>query len=232
VDEPAWAALENSWRAVGLPEARWLETAGRLRRYRDLIAEHNEAAGLMGPSGLGDFPLKHVADSLSLLAVWPPPGPIRLADVGAGAGLPGVVLALALPELHLTAIETNGRKASFLARAAEELGLSGRAEVVCRQVREVDEDPEYRAGFDLVTARAFAPADRCIRHTRHLLGPEGALVLYKTPGGVAREISAARREAGRFGLAVKTSRTIRLPGETGTRQFLRVTRPRSESAEG
>ena len=181
----------------------------------------------MGRVSEEDFHRKHVADSLTLLNVCGGllAGPVELADVGSGAGLPGIVLAVALPELRLVAVESNRRKAAFVALAAGELGLAGRVRAVARRSRELGADPAYRGRFGVVTARAVATADKVIRDTRHLLAPGGSLVLYKTPATVTREIPLARREAFKHGLSVEASDRVVLPGGAGTRQFLRITRP-------
>ncbi len=181
----------------------------------------------MGRVSEEDFHRKHLADSLALLTVWGGllAGPVELADVGSGAGLPGIVLAVALPELRLVAIESNRKKADFVALAARELHLADRVQVVARRSRELAGDPSYRGRFGVVTARAVAAADKLIRDTRRLLAPGGSLVLYKTPDAVTEEMPLARREAGKHGLGVETSDPVALPGGAGTRQFLRITRP-------
>ncbi len=186
----------------------------------------------MGDVSPADFYLKHVADSLAVLPAWPGvfTGKIRLADVGCGAGLPGIVLAVALPELHLTAIESTQRKAAFVELAAAELGLAGRVEVVTRRSRELAHNEQYRSRFDVVTARAVGPAEKIIRENRQLLARTcrersrtgGSLVLYKTPAAVADELPLAQREAGKHKMAIETSGEIALPARAGTRQFIRI----------
>ena len=216
--------LHGFWRACGLPERAWPGAIGLYRKYWHLIGARNAAAGLMGNVSGEDFCLKHVADSLAVLPAWPEllAGSRRLADVGCGAGLPGIVLAVALPHLHLTAIESDRKKAAFVAAAVEELGLAGRAEVVPRRGRELGHDERFRGRFDTVTARAVAPADKLIRDCRLLIAPGGSALLYKTPAGVAGELAGCRREARKHKLTVQTSAVIDLPGGAGRRQFLRV----------
>jgi len=219
--------LHGFWRGCGLPERAWAGALGLYRKYWHLIEAGNAAAGLMGKVSGEDFCLKHVADSLAVLPAWPEllARSRRLADVGCGAGLPGIVLAVALPHLHLTAIESDRKKAAFVAAAIEELHLAGRAEVVARRSRELGHDERFRGRFDAVTARAVAPAERLIRDCRLLVAPGGSALFYKTPAGVAGELAGCRREARKHKLTIETSAVIDLPGGTGRRQFLRVQAP-------
>jgi len=218
--------LRRFWESCHLDAAGWADAADRFERYRRLILAHKDRAGLMGRVSEEDFHLKHLADSLAVLAVWPdlPAGAAELADVGCGAGLPGIVLAVAIPELRVTAIESNRAKADFVAMAAAELHLADRVEVVARRSRELAGDARYAGRFGVVVARAVAAADKVTRDTRRLLAPGGSIVLYKTPAAVAEEMPLAAREAGKYGLSVEASDPVALPGGAGTRQFLRITR--------
>jgi len=216
--------LRGFWIACGLPAEAWPAAIERFLRHRQLVERHSARAGLMGPAGVGGFLLKHVADSLAALKVYPEllRGPTRLADVGSGAGLPGLALAIALPGLNLTAIESNHRKADFIQLAAEALGLTDRVDVVCGRSRGLAADERFAGRFALVAARAVAPAGRLIRECRGLIAPGGSALFYKTPAAVAEELPAASREAGRRGLTVEASDIIDLPAGAGTRQFIRV----------
>ena len=215
------------WVSVGLAEQAWPQAIRTYERHWALIQAHQAEAALTGNVSAEDFYLKHVADSLTLLAAFPRllDGPAALADVGCGAGLPGLVLAVALPLLQLTAVESNRRKARFVERAAAELGLAGRVDVVARRSREIQHQPTYRARFHVVTARAVAPCEKLIRECRLLLAPGGSAVFYKTPAAVAAELPLARREAGKHKLSIEVSPVIELPGGAGTRRFVRLARP-------
>ncbi len=224
--------LHQFWISCGLSEDAWAEAIQRYERYYHLILDHNRANGLMGQITREDFHFKHIADSLAVLLVYPEllvpskiegfAGPVRLADVGCGAGLPGIVLAIALPHLQLTAIESNHKKADFVKLSSSELGLENRVKVVARRSREIARDEQYRDRFDVVTARAVAPADKTIRENRLLLAPDSSLILYKTPTAIADELPLARREADKHKLTVETSDVISLPAEAGQRQFIRI----------
>ena len=237
MSQDAKEALRHFWNACGLPETAWPEALERYQRYWGLIQTHNEPAGLMGRVSPEDFYLKHLVDSLSILAAYPglidrgpqtrgiafgDPAPCRLVDVGSGAGLPGIVLAVALPQLQLAAVESNHKKSRFVATAIESLGLAARAAVINRRSRDLGHDRNFAGQFDVVTARAVASADKLIRDCRLLLAAGGSAILYKTPAAVAEEFPLARREAAKHKLTVETSAVIDLPAGAGTRQFIRI----------
>lgn len=115
----------------------------------------------------------------------------RLVDVGSGGGLPGLPLKIARPELEVTLVESDGRKAAFLVRACAELGLAG-VEVVNLRAEDAGRSALYREAFDVAVARALAPmpvlAELCLPFVR--VG--GRLLAQKTEsedvGGAARAI--------------------------------------------
>jgi len=220
-------ALDAFWSSCGLPADAWPAAKDAYERYERLIDVHNAAARLMGPGTEGDFSLKHVADCLAVLRAWPDlfAGDMELADVGCGAGLPGIVLAVALPQVRLTAIESNRRKADFVRDAADALGLGDRVQVVARRSRELGYQDAYRGRFPVVTARAVGRAEKVIRDTRLLIAPGGSAILYKTPAAIAEEWPLAAREAGKHKLALDLSDVVALPTDAGTRQLVRVRAP-------
>jgi 16S rRNA (guanine527-N7)-methyltransferase len=117
----------------------------------------------------------HVADSLAGLEVEGLRSAVRIADLGAGAGFPGLVLAAARPEADVALLESVGRKCAFLDRAAAAIGLDN-AEVVCSRVE------EWRDGLsvcDAVTVRAVAPLNVVAEYAAPLLRVGGVLVAWK-----------------------------------------------------
>lgn len=118
---------------------------------------------------------EHVADALVALRLDAVVRARRLADLGSGAGFPGLVLAAALPEAHVCLVESNVRKCEFLELAIREMGL--------RNARVVPERVEaWQAGLrrcDLVTARAVAPLNVLVEYAAPLLLARGALVAWK-----------------------------------------------------
>ena len=128
----------------------------------------------------------HVLDSLALL---PHLGAAtRVLDVGTGAGLPGIVLAIAAPELKITMLDSLQKKTTFVQQAINELGLKN-ASVICERV----ENFRPTESFDVVTSRAFAELGDFVNGAGHLVAPEGRLIAMK---GVHPHDEIARLPAG------------------------------------
>lgn len=105
----------------------------------------------------------------------------RVVDVGSGAGLPGLPLKIARPELELTLIEADQGKAAFLVHACATLGLAG-VEVVARRAEEAGHDPRLRESFDAAVARALAPLPVLVELCLPLVRVGGRLLAQKTEG--------------------------------------------------
>jgi 16S rRNA (guanine527-N7)-methyltransferase len=119
---------------------------------------------------------RHVADSLTGLLVPDLREAGAIADLGSGAGFPGLVLALALPGARVALVESVGRKAAFLERAAQDLGLGPRVTVVAARA---EGWPEGLGACDAVTARALAPLGVLLEYAAPLLRERGVLVAWK-----------------------------------------------------
>ena len=153
-------------------------------RYVGLLATAGVERGLIGPREAPRLWERHLLNCAVLGEVMPPSASV--ADVGSGAGLPGVVLAIARPDLRVTLVEPLLRRTRFLDEVVEDLGLQDTVEVVRGRAEEL-------AGtrtFDVVTARAVAPLERLARWCLPLVDPHGELVAMK--GASARaEVEAA-----------------------------------------
>jgi 16S rRNA (guanine527-N7)-methyltransferase len=172
--DPRWAAqLATGLRALGLD----LDEAQQdcLLRYLALLVKWNRAYNLTAVRDPAEMVSRQLLDSLSILP-WVR-GP-RVLDVGSGAGLPGIPLAIARPGWALTLLDSNGKKTRFLTQVCLELGL---ANVVVVQARAEQYRPADQRGFDTVTARAFASLAQLLALTRHLLAPGGRWVAMKGP---------------------------------------------------
>jgi 16S rRNA (guanine527-N7)-methyltransferase len=145
----------------------------------------------------------HVADSLSGLDLAVVRGARRIADLGAGAGFPGLVLALALPEAEVALVESVGRKCAFMERAIEAGGVAN-ARVVCARAEEWGEGI---GAHDLVVARALAPLAVIEEYAAPLLAIGGALVAWKGARDAEEEADAAAA-AGELGLELLEVRKV------------------------
>jgi 16S rRNA (guanine527-N7)-methyltransferase len=133
----------------------------------------------------------HVADSLSGLEIEQVRNARRVADLGAGAGFPGLILAAVLPETSVTLVESAGRKCAWVERAIETMGLKNAAVVNAR----AEEWPAGLGAHDLVTARALASLSVLVEYAAPLLGEGGSLVAWKGRRDAAEEADGAAAAA-------------------------------------
>ncbi|MEA2153889.1 MAG: rRNA (guanine527-N7)-methyltransferase [Solirubrobacteraceae bacterium] len=133
----------------------------------------------------------HVADALVGLELQAVRSARRIADLGSGAGFPGLVLAAALPEAEVALVESSSRKCAFLDRAIARMGLANAA-VVCERAESWGAGTAAR---DLVTARAVAPLNVLVEYAAPLLAPGGALVAWKGRRDEGEEADAAAAAA-------------------------------------
>jgi 16S rRNA (guanine527-N7)-methyltransferase len=144
------------------------------QRYAELLADPGVEWGLVGPHEIDRIWERHLVNC-GVVAELLEPGE-RVADIGSGAGLPGLALAIAKPGLRVVLIESMLRRTEFLRMAVAELGLD--AEVV--RGRAEDSAVRRTAGdFDAVTSRAVATLDKVTRWSLPLLRPDGRMVAIK-----------------------------------------------------
>ena len=148
-----------------------------LARYEELVGSWGARVDLVAPGDLSRFRRRHVDDSLRLLPLLRslPPGPC--VDVGSGAGLPGIPLALAEPGRAWRLLEPRAKRAAFLEEVVRELGLA-MCEVVARTAEEAAADPALRGAHALGTARALAPPPRALRLVLPLIAATGVAVAF------------------------------------------------------
>ncbi len=144
-------------------------TIEQLLDYVDLLLLWNAAYNLTAVRDAGEMVTRHLLDSL---AVLPHVTGSTLADLGTGAGIPGIPLALAKPELEVHLVDSNGKKARFLREAVRNLKLSRTRVEECRV--EV-----VKGEFDCITARAFATLADMLTLGGHLLAPSGRWLALK-----------------------------------------------------
>jgi 16S rRNA (guanine527-N7)-methyltransferase len=156
-----------------------------LERYRDLLVEWNDKINLVGASTLDAFWSRHAWDSAQLLPLAPE---ARVwADLGAGAGLPGVVLAIlgkGAPGFHVHLVESMAKRCRFLREVVEELALSATVHNARAE--------ELTLAVDIVTARACAPLHRLLGYAKPFLD-RGATGLFLKGQDVASELEEATR---------------------------------------
>lgn len=168
MDKDPQARLEAGLAALRLDAA----LAAPLGAYLDLLARWNRSYNLTAIRDPAAMVTLHLLDSLSMHPYLD--GVERLADLGTGAGLPGIPLAIARPALEVTLVESNGKKARFLREAVRSLGLRN-ARVLESRAEAVD----MPGAFDAITARAMATLGDILAVGGHLPGPGGRLLAMK-----------------------------------------------------
>jgi len=154
------------------------------RRYTADLARRGEELGLIGPLELPRLWSRHIINC-ALVAPLLRPG--RTGDIGSGAGLPGLVLAIARPDVHLVLIEPMERRVAWLQAESNELGLDNVTVVRARA-----EDARLPEPLDQVTARAVTALSKLIPATRHLL-TSGGEMLFMKGSRVDEEVEAAAK---------------------------------------
>lgn len=167
-----------------------------LERYAALLREWNERVNLTAIVEPREIATKHFLDSLAGLAVRSWRGDERVVDVGTGAGFPGVPLAIALPRLRLTLVESVAKKVRFLEALRDALGL-GSVAIAHARAEELAHDAGHRERYDVATARALPSLSTNLELLLPYLRVGGDALVYK--GRVEEELSAARRAAGTLG---------------------------------
>jgi 16S rRNA (guanine527-N7)-methyltransferase len=143
--------------------------ASRLTRFEELLADRAIPLGVVSASDANRIRERHILDSLRAAPVVEDAD--LAADLGSGAGLPGLVVAIALPRLRMLLVERRPRRAALLELAVDELGVSN-ATVFAGRVAEMP------GPVDVALARAFAPLDEAWAQARGILRPGGRLVYF------------------------------------------------------
>lgn len=142
-----------------------------IRQYVDILVSRGVDWGLIGPREIGRLWERHILNSIALESLIPEG--CRVADVGSGAGLPGIPLAILRPDLEMILIEPMLRRSNFLTEAIDELGLDDRVSVVRGRAEDAD------LHVDVVVSRAVAKLATLINWTADLIVDSGSLLALK-----------------------------------------------------
>lgn len=142
-----------------------------IRQYVDILVSRGVDWGLIGPREIGRLWERHILNSIALESLIPEG--CRVADVGSGAGLPGIPLAILRPDLEMTLIEPMLRRSNFLTEALDELGLDDRVTVVRGRAEDAD------LHVDVVVSRAVAKLATLINWTADLIVDSGSILALK-----------------------------------------------------
>ena len=167
---------------------------GKLLDYVALLIKWNAVYNLTAIRDPRQMVIQHILDSLSIVPHLAGRGPSSVLDVGSGGGLPGIVLAIALPDWTVTLNDIVQKKTAFQAQAKAELGLANLS-VVTGRVETLRPGVEVPGQFDVIVSRAFAELADFVTLARHLVAPNGAIWAMKgvRPDGEIERLPAGAR---------------------------------------
>lgn len=187
-----------------------LQTLSKLSHYIEELLKWNRHFNLLGMNEVDGIKSKHILDCL---AVSPFLSGQTILDVGTGAGLPGIPLAIVNPDKHFVLLDSNGKKTRFLFQVKVALGLSNVTVENCRI-----ENYQSTQQIDIVMSRAFASLRDMVDLSQHLLGDKGQWVAMKGryPEQEIAELPSSAQVIG--------TEKLSIPGEEGERHLIRLQR--------
>jgi 16S rRNA (guanine527-N7)-methyltransferase len=198
----------------GAPHFGFMLTQAQLAAFelygRELVA-WNQKVNLTRITAPKEIAVKHFLDSLSVqLALADLPASFSVIDVGTGAGLPGLPLKIVRPELHLTLLESTGKRTAFLQHLVDRLGLTG-IRVVTARAEEAGQNPEHREQYDVALARAVSTLPVLAEYTLPLVKVGGRVIAQKGQNPAA-EITASANALGILGGQIREVQPVTVPG--------------------
>ncbi len=180
--------------------------------YLEQLVKWNQVYNLSGIKDPARMLVIHILDSLSVLPYLPAG---QVLDVGTGAGLPGIPLAICKPECDVSLLDSNGKKTRFLFQVCAELAINNTKVIQARI-----ENYKQKKKVDIVVSRAYSSLAQFIAQTRHLLGERSKLLAMK---GIfpEQELNDLPDD-----FKLQESHELKIPGESGTRHLLELTRVR------
>lgn len=191
------------------------EQAGMMDALKAHLAEENEKFNLTGIKDDMGIAVKHMVDSLTLLKVDGILGCDSFIDIGTGAGFPGLVLAIMLPDVKAMLVDSVGKKVAFVRAAAERLGLKSVTALTGR-AEDLAKDPEHREKYGFAVSRGVSSVSTSAEYCIPFLRKGGIFVAMKGPG-VEDEMDDGKAAFFALGAKLREMRRIALPFEQGER---------------
>jgi len=192
----------------------------KLIAFQELIFENNKKVNLVGPSSPEDILIRHILDSVSLLAYADKvlDSKANIIDIGTGGGFPGIPLAILLKDTEMVLLEKSRKKVDFLVRAIKLLSLdnvivlTGRAEDIVRQNK-------WRGSFDIVIARAVTKISMLLEYSFPYCKVNGRIIFYKSRK-VYEEIESSKDTIDTLGGKIEELIKVEVSGLDEVRVFL------------
>jgi 16S rRNA (guanine527-N7)-methyltransferase len=208
---PELLAVSEAARKLGLELAP--EQLARLGDYARLLQDWNRRINLVSRRDIGRVLSYHVVDSLAVSSLIP--AAARVCDLGTGAGLPGIPLAVARPDANVLLVESQQKRCQFLTAAV------GTLQIANAEVRSGRAEDLPGMDCDVIVSRLTGPVRDAIKYASRHRRPEGIIVLYKTRAA-SDELTEAARTLARLKLRVLRQPDVVLPLTGITRRFVVV----------
>lgn len=191
----------------------------QFEQYAAELARWNARTNLTSITETRAIVIRHFLDALTLALAWPEGTPSSLADIGTGAGFPGLPLKLLWPDLRLLLVESVGKKAEFLAHIVHTLGLA-EVEISMARAEEIGQRAQYREQFALTTGRAVARLQVLAEYCLPLCRIDGRFIAPKSADS-SPELEAAQGAIQTLGGRYEQTLAVQLP-ETEPRALIVV----------
>ena len=204
------------------------EQIGQFSVYHEMLLDWNTRMNLTALTAPEDVAVKHIIDSLTAYDAACFDGARTLIDVGTGAGLPGIPLAVYAPQITVTLLDSLNKRVRFLTEVTAAMGLQN-VRCIHARAEEAARTAEHRAAYDIVVSRAVARLPVLLEYTLPFVCVGGTLLALKGRA-YAEEQKEARRAAEVLGGGRITARPVHLPGLDDVRAILTVTKERQTPA--